>query len=112
LKAKGTHRSNGKGDAEVLELEGYLNFELESASAPYNGLATANAWQGPRFHFSLLLGEDAIWSGPKSLWVENGDGERVCRFCGHFRGKLPLEAACLNPDCCRTGRDQDIAWMS
>jgi hypothetical protein len=109
LKAKSALRSNG--DAEVLELEGYLNFELESASAPYNGRATATAWQGPRFHFSLLLGETATWSGPASLWVTNGDGELVCRFCGHL-ARLPEYAACLNPDCCRTGRDNDIAWMS
>jgi hypothetical protein len=109
LKAKGTHRSNG--DADVLELEGYLNFEMETASIRYNGRATANAWQGPRFRFSLLLGETPTWSGPASLWVTNDQGELVCRFCGHL-AKLPIYACCLNPDCCRTGRDADLAWMS
>lgn len=55
-----------------------------------------NPWEGPRYHFSHLLGESQIWSGP-----QRGGRCRICRG-----GKLDLGCYCLG--CDRSGRDLAI----
>lgn len=61
-------------------------------------------WEGPRFDFSLLLGESPTWSGPDSLRVRKaGSTRKTCRFCGHYRKGLPSTAYCLG--CDRSGMD-------
>jgi hypothetical protein len=100
-------RKPWKDRRRVVRLVGYLNHELEPAARAAGVGATGYPWAGPRFSFTLLLGESPTWSGPASLWVEDGHGGRRCRFCGHL-AVLPAIAYCLNPDCCRSGRDQEI----
>ena len=56
-------------------------------------------WEGPRYSFTLLLGESARWSGPDSTRrVDEATGKHVCRFCGEYRSGLPLTAYCLGCD--------------
>lgn len=62
-------------------------------------------FEGPRLHYSLLLGESPTWSGPESLWLYFLDGQRVCRFCFHL-SKMPAYAYCLH--CDRAGREMLI----
>lgn len=59
-----------------------------------------NPWEGPRFHFSLLLGEG------RPMWLGGGSKDDLGR-CGVCHGaKLPGYAYCL--DCDRSGRDREI----
>jgi hypothetical protein len=59
-----------------------------------------NPWEGPRYHFPLLLGE----SRPGWLGGECEDAEGRCGVC-HGAKLLPV-AYCLG--CQRCGRDKDI----
>lgn len=61
---------------------------------------TGNPWEGPRFRFSLLLGEGRPnWTGGETI-----DDAGRCGIC--HDAWLPPYAACLA--CCRTGRDDAI----
>jgi hypothetical protein len=63
-------------------------------------MPSGNPWEGPRFHFSLLLGENRPnWCGSHSF-----DPRGKCGVChGSF---LPAYAYCLQ--CDRCGRDKEI----
>jgi hypothetical protein len=63
-------------------------------------MPTGNPWEGPRYHFPLLLGENR----PGWLGGECRDGAGRCGVCHGAR--LPLVAYCLA--CQRCGRDGAI----
>jgi hypothetical protein len=63
-------------------------------------MPTGNPWEGPRYHFPLLLGENrAGWLGG-----ECEDAEGRCGVCHNAR--LPAVGYCLG--CDRSGRDGSI----
>jgi hypothetical protein len=95
LAGKLRHGDHRRGlDPDRLELG------MERRHAAQRHTPVASSWEGPRFHFSLLLGEGR----PGWLGGETVDDRGRCGLChGQW---LPPYACCLA--CCRTGRDDAI----
>lgn len=95
--------------AKAIKVVGYLNCELEPASAHLRLPRGGEPWAGPRFTFTILLGSSLPWWGQDDLWVRDAAGAVTCRFCGRYGETLPPYAVCLNPECCRSGHDDELA---
>jgi hypothetical protein len=90
----------------------FTDIKLNPASirnADLPGHDLGSPWEGPRYHFSWLVGESRTWAGPESLVAFDLDPDGRCANirCAICQGQdLPSGAYCLA--CDRSGWDMSI----